>query len=426
MRARRTLVSFTLAVGCLIVGVAQASSASAHAQIVTSTPADGTNLGAAPDTITLVMSEAVELRYTKITVTDGQGRATALTGLRIGEPPAGSLPAEGGAGSTESSGSAGAGAEEIPVAITADLPALAPDLYHVAWSTVSSDDLHATNGVLVFGVQTAVPPRAAQAPDPLPSPGEVALRWLGLVGVGAATGAALLWLLMARGRRADEGAMEALAHSMLGHRLLSLAALGAAVGGLADAARLLVQAHVAGGGWFGPAAHLLSGSYGLRWAGREAAAVAIVALALRARPGRTERSAQDRTRVRRRMLLGIVAVSGLYALAVTLTGHAGAGAARHPLRVVLETAHVTAAMTWMGALVAGSLVLWRPMAGPPQRSYLGPAATSRLRRLVLSRFGVVAAACLAVMVTTGLLLAGSGLASADAVLMSTYGRLVLV
>ena len=213
---------------------------------------------------------------------------------------------------------------------------------------------------------------------------------------------------------------------MVGHRLLSLAALGAAVGGLADAARLLVQAHVAGGGWLGPAAHLLAGSYGVRWAGREVAAVGIVALALRARQSRTETSSQGRTKVRRRLVVGIVGLSGLYALAVTLTGHAGAGAARHPLRVALETAHVTAAMAWVGALVAGSLVLWRPVSGPPPRGYLGRAAISLFRRLVLSRFGIVAATCLAVMVTTGLVLAGSGVASADALLMSTYGRLLLL
>ena len=113
------------------------------------------------------MSEAVELRYTKLTLTDGQGRPTALTGLRVGEPPAGSLPAEAAPGSAPVSGGAGAGAEgETPVAITADLPALAPDLYHVAWSTVSSDDLHATSGVLVFGVQTAVPTTSGPGPRP--------------------------------------------------------------------------------------------------------------------------------------------------------------------------------------------------------------------------------------------------------------------
>ena len=291
---------------------------------------------------------------------------------------------------------------------------------------MSSDDLHATNGVVVFGVQTAVPPRVARTPDPLPAPGEVALRWVALVGVGSATGAALLWLLLARVRRADQEPLQALALPLVGHRLLSLAAWGATVGGLADLARLLVQAHAAGGGWLGPAWHLVAGSYGPRWAGREVAAAGIVALALRARHGRTEASSAGRTKVRRRLVLGMVGLSGLYALAVTLTGHAGAAASRHPLRVALETAHVTAAMAWVGALVAGSLVLWRPVSSPTPRGYLGRAAISLFRRLVLSRFGIVAATCLAVMVTTGLLLAGSGVASADALLTSTYGRLLLL
>lgn len=427
MRGRRIVLALALATGCLVVSVAQASTASAHAQIVSSTPADGTNLTAAPRTLTLVLSEAVELRYTKITLTDGQGRPTVLSGLRIGEPQGGSRPAEQATGAEQAASGAGSGAEEeTPVTITADLPALEPDLYHVAWSTVSSDDLHATSGVLVFGVQTAVPPRAAQPSDPLPAPGEVTLRWVGLVGVGGATGAALLWLLLARRRRGDDEPLRALALPMVGGRLLSLAALGATVGGAADLARLVVQAHVAGGGWLAPTAHLLAGNYGARWAGREVAAVGIIALALRARQGRTEPSTRDRTRIRGRMVLGIVALSGLYALAVTLTGHAGAGAARHPVRIAVESAHVTAAMAWVGALVTGSLVLWRPVAGHPARGHLARATIAQFRRLVLARFGIVAASCLAVMITTGLLLARSGVASADALLMSTYGRLLLV
>lgn len=421
MRGRRILATLALLGGCLVGGVVQASSASAHAQIVTSTPADGANLDASPDTITLVMSEAVELRYTKITLTDGRGQQTVLSGITVGDPPAGTVLPE------ADNGSAATGGEtEEPVAITAQLPALAADVYHVAWSTVSSDDLHATNGVLVFGVRTAVPAHAAVAPDPLPDPFEVALRWIALVAVGSAAGAGLLWLLLARERPGPHQPLHGLALPLVGHRLLSLALRGAAIGVVADVTRLVVQAHLAGGGWLGPTAHLLAGGYGLRWVWRVVAAVGIAGLALRARRSRTESSVPERTAARRRMVRGIVALSALYALSVTLTGHAGAGATRHPARVALETAHVTAAMAWVGALVAGALVLWRPVTGPTTASFLGRAAIALFRRLVLARFGVIAATCLAVMVVTGLLLAGTDVATVDALLVSTYGRVLLV
>jgi copper transport protein len=40
---------------------------------------------------------------------------------------------------------------------------LPADVYRLAWSTLSSDDLHTTSGVLVFGVQTPVGTHAAAA-----------------------------------------------------------------------------------------------------------------------------------------------------------------------------------------------------------------------------------------------------------------------
>jgi copper transport protein len=49
-----------------------------------------------------------------------------------------------------------------------------------------------------------------------------------------------------------------------------------------------------------------------------------------------------------------------------------------------------------------------------------------LRRAVLRRFGWVAAACISVMAVTGLLLAGERVASLDALVYSTYGRVLLL
>jgi copper transport protein len=412
----RMLGGLVLLVGCLLLGVAQAQTASAHAQILNSDPADGANLGVSPPKLTLLMSEAVELRYTKITITDGQGRETPLTGLLIGTAPTGA------AGGTSAGAAAGAENGESPVAVTAALPAMPPDLYRIAWSTVSSDDLHTTSGVIVFGVQRAVATRAGAAPDPLPDPAEVALRWAGLIGMGTASGAALLALLLRRRRPGPTLALPDDALPQLTARLLTLAAIGAVVTAVADVAMLLLQAHATGEGWFGPAAHLLTGSYGRRWAGRELAAVGTAIVTLRA----VKRLSG---RVQPPVLVGsgVLVLSLGYAFAVALTGHAGAGAAQHPVGVTIEAVHVSTAMAWVGALIAALLVLWRPMA---DRSGSNPVTDrivlAELRRAVLSRFGLIAGFCLATMTITGLLLAGARVASVDATLSSTYGRLLLV
>jgi copper transport protein len=417
-RRRRLLATLTLVAAAFGLGVAQASSASAHAQILSSTPSDGSSVATAPRTVTLVMSEAVELRYTRITITDGEGRQSTLTGLRIGEPSGTAAEPAGTSGSAGSAGAAGGSEEETPVAITADLPPLAPDLYRLAWTTVSSDDLHVTNGVVVFGVRTAVPVRAVTPPDPIPGAAEVTSRWLALVGMGAAAGAALLSLLLSRYARGLSEVNLLSAVALVRRRLMGAAIVGATVCGVAEAARLLDQAHATGSGWWAPAVHLLDGGYGARWAGREIAAVAVVLVALSARRTASGRSG--------RAAVGIVVAAAGYALSVTLTGHAGAAAAQHPVRVALETAHITAALAWLGALVVGALVLWRPVPGAVARWNLGRSTLALLRRQVLRRFGLIAATCLAVMTTTGLLLVGSSVQSVDALLLSTYGRLLLL
>jgi copper transport protein len=73
-------------------------------------------------------------------------------------------------------------------------------------------------------------------------------------------------------------------------------------------------------------------------------------------------------------------------------------------------------MVWAGAVIgAGAVLLGHKGAG---RRELAVA--------VLRRFGLVATAALTVLVATGLLLAGDRVASIDALLLSTYGRTLLV
>jgi copper transport protein len=106
--------------------------ASAHAYLATSAPADGTVLDRAPEVLVLSFTEHVELPSTQMDIVDGDGRHWAITGLVL--RPGGSP-----------DGAAETGTES-PVEIVAALPALPANTYHVAWRTLSSDDLHPTTG----------------------------------------------------------------------------------------------------------------------------------------------------------------------------------------------------------------------------------------------------------------------------------------
>ncbi|MEN3359339.1 MAG: copper transport protein [Mycobacteriales bacterium] len=454
--------------------VAAAGPASAHAYLVGSDPADGSVLAAAPASITLRFSESVQQRDTAVEVLAGSGRRFAATSVQL----------------RHAAGATGADTEQ-PVEVVVGLPPLPPDTYRVSWRTLSSDDLHRTSGVLVFGVQRDVTAAGAAA-DPPPRPGEAALRWLGLLGTAALLGGLLLALL-AEGAGAPPALRRRLARPGV--------AGGMAAAGVAPVL-LLVQAAVGGPGAFGAAGRLLTSvSYGPRWLAREASLLVLVTIAARlaaqrtpggaragspgrlgnsARPAAGRRMAGGRLAGYPRRLGGTVgrvgrmaggrlagysgrlggtvgrvgrmsggrlaaypgrlgasagrtagrptgfpgrsaAVAGLAAgvLGVTsaLLGHASAVSGSRPVWLLADSVHLVVALTWAGGVGLAGLVLAPALRGPDQRA----AALA-----VLRAFGGMAAAGVVLLVVTGLLLAGGAVASLDALLLSSYGRTLLI
>jgi len=155
----RRLVLVLAAVGAMALA-GPVPAAQAHAFLASSTPADGQVLTTAPDVLRLDFSESVVLSATRIDLVDGAGGHFAPTALDL-------VSAE------------ERGGTESPVQVVATLPALDHGTYRVSWETLSSDDLHATSGVLVFGVDEAVV--AGGLVEPTPPPTEAGLRWLVLL-----------------------------------------------------------------------------------------------------------------------------------------------------------------------------------------------------------------------------------------------------
>ena len=108
---------------------ATVSAAARHAKVVSTSPAANAVLAASPDHIALEMSEAVELKGSKLTVAVRGGMPVALGALRH-EP-----------GTTKS--------------VRADVTApLAPGAYLVSWRLMSKDG-HVVSGGLLFKVGAA-------------------------------------------------------------------------------------------------------------------------------------------------------------------------------------------------------------------------------------------------------------------------------
>lgn len=348
--------------------------AQAHAFLTASNPSDGQVLVAAPALLRLDFSESVVLGATRVDLVDGTGQHIAATGLRLVNQ-------------------AGGRDIEQPVEVVASLPTLARGSYRVSWETLSSDDLHATSGVLVFGVGQSV--TAGGLAEPAPSPVESGLRWLILLGLSGALGGSLGVRLLNRAGLPEGDPAAQLAQKVSGSG--AVIAAGVAV--------VLLVSQLAAGSGRGMA--LLWSSYGVRWGVREAGLLLLVCSA-------TPRVQTLTARSRRLLLL---AGATLATVGTALLGHSGAGASPSLTRVIASAAHLGAAATWAGCLVVlAVLLVGKARSGAPSRD---------LTRNVLRGFGRPAAACVSVLAVTGVYLSSSVIGSVDAALFTIYGRILL-
>ena len=375
MGSRRRLTAVWVALGTAVLVGLGAAPATAHAYLASSSPADGASLAGAPAVVELRFTEHVVLESTELTVTDAAGRRYAPRKLALVE-------------SDED--------REAPATVVATLPPLPVGAYHVAWRTLSSDDLHQSSGILAFGVQSAV--EAAGPAEARPDALETVGRWGVLAGLGLVLGALLLCGRPLRGL-ADPGTREQARDGLWRLARLGgvLAAASALVVVLVDVVR------------FGTGA--LTTGYAIRWSARELAiVVAVVALVAFRRPGRVPGLPRPAVR---EAVGGIAAV--VAALFTVSLGHFGVRGG--VTWVVASTAHLVAAVAWAGAVVCLAVMALRP-----GRFGLAPA----LLVPVLKGFRRPAVVAVVVVGVTGLYLASEVVVSVDAALLTAYGRTFLV
>lgn len=351
-----------LGVLAAMLSVFVAGPASAHAFLSSSNPTNGALLSRPPAMLRLDFSESVVLGATRVSLVDGAGRQYSPVRLSLRQ---------------------GSDTEE-PSQVTAVLPELPRGAYRVSWQTLSSDDLHRTSGLLVFGIGTRVQP--APFAEPTPRVEEAALRWLLFVGLSATFGGLLLIRLQ---RRVKVPAIE-----LRARRLARVGAAAAALTAVGLLAEQIVGSDISLGS-------TLSSGYGARWGLREAGLLLLFVAAVKT----------GRDRVRTVVLL---VGSAAACLGSALLGHSGSISAA-PTRVLADAAHLAATATWTGLVLAGAVVL-------VLRRQVGPV----LGGAVLRRYRTPAASCVAVAVVTGIYLSSTAVGSVDALLMTDYGRILVV
>jgi copper transport protein len=371
------LAAAALAVGCMVVLPAQA--AQAHAYLDSSNPADGASLDKAPANLVLRFSESVEVGSTSIEITDANGAQYDVGPVRLA----------GGSGSGQAD-------TEEPTTVVAALPRLDRGTYQVSWRTLSTDDLHNTDGIIIFGIRHDV--EAAGLQEPPSQAEEATLRWLMFLGMFASTGALVLGLIATRRLPADR---------RLACAFWKVARVGAALALVVSIALLLWQTRASEG------LSAVSPDYLRRWSVR---GCGLVLTAMAAAALWRQSHQVDAVPVRRRPVVVAALGVALSAVGSALVSHSASGSFSAS-RTVADAAHIVCVGVWVGALTAVVFVLF-----PRLRRGGDDAANARI---VLRGLGPVALTSAGLLVATGLYLASGVVGSVDAALLTIYGRLFL-
>ncbi|GAB3314557.1 copper resistance protein CopC [Geodermatophilus aquaeductus] len=359
--------------GGVLVDVATARPASAHATLATTTPAEGVRLPAAPSEVTLEFTEAVEL---------GAGYARVLAP----------------GGERADAGGAAVDGAVVTIPLRGDLP----DASYVVTYRVVSEDSHPIAGAFAFVVGDGElvapsPVTSAQDVDPVVAGALPAARWLGFTGVALGLGVLVFllvcwpagWGVPLMRRLTSTGLAAVVLGGLLTVLLQGPYAAGAGLGSLLDPSLL---------------AATTSSAFGVTLLLRAFCALLLAAaLAVGWRRG-TRPSA---------VLIAVAALpaAGLV-LATAAVGHPVAGPLP-ALAVSITAVHVAAMAVWLGGLTALLTGVVRP--GVPPAAVA--AAVTGYSRLA---FWAVAA-----LVATGVLQSVREVGSLVALVTTTYGWLLV-
>jgi copper transport protein len=350
--------------------VALASPAWAHAQFVTSTPADGAHVDPAPDVVTLRFTEDVSLEL-------GGVRVLNTDGERVDD------------------NNAQADGEIVAVGLRDDL---ADGAYVVAWNVVSADS-HPISGAFSFVVGAGQGATDDEIESLLGTPDDTGWR----LAAGFARFAAYAGTLLAAGGLIFVSVVDRRSSSAVARFLTGAAAVGA----LGLLLQIPLQAAIATErGWSAVFStsrwvDVLSNS-AVRWS-TAVGLVGLVLVVIAVRGLRAERPTAP-------VWMGWVG-AGLAFASFAITGHTRV---RSPAWLVLpaDAIHVAAAGIWFGGLV-----LIAPAWARRRREGDAVAAAG-----MVDRFSQVAAWSAAAVGATGLIMAWSEVGSFDELFSTRYGR----
>ncbi|MCC8334783.1 copper resistance protein CopC [Streptomyces sp. R1] len=367
----------------VLLVLAGAGPASAHAALTSTDPGDGTVLDRAPAHVTLTFSESVGLRDDSFRVLDPGGHR-----LHTGE-----------------AGRADGRSDTARVALPGKL---GEGTYTVAWRVVSADS-HPVSGAFTFSVgapsRSAAPVATGPAEDPLTATLHKIARYLSYLAAALLIGAAAFVALCRPPDPAPLRRPMAAAWWTLLAATLALLVLRAPYEAGTGPSAALDPAALRDTLTTRPGALLLT-----RLGLLVPVALYLVRAARPVRPVRVDR--RDRRRGGRPLAAAVGAVLAVgLALTWAAAEHAAAGI-QVPVAMTSSVLHLLATAVWLGGLVALLVTLRAPRSSPDTAG-------------VVARFSRTAFAAVTVLVVTGVYQSWRGLGSWQALTGSAYGRLLL-
>lgn len=381
----------------LVLVQSTAAPAYAHAALLRSNPGNNETLANPPIRVTLQFTEGLERKLTKIEVFDAENARVDEDDLKFDD--------------------------NDPAFASVGLPELAPGLYFVKWSNVSTVDGHPYSGRYPFivlnedgslpaGVSLDNPSATSGGTEALPRPIDAALKWLAMLSLAAVAGAAFFVAMVLRpaSRFLDEDDEQRVAEAgeqwvvNLAHVLLPLSFIASAFLVLVTVSRFDTSTSL----WT-YLTTVRAGEYRAMLL-----ALLIVALAgtdlLFLSSGRRTRNA------------GIALLIGATAGALvtySMVSHSATATGKF-WSVLSDYTHLAASAVWLGALVMLPAVLrTRTLGDDESRRFLFQAN-------VFDRFSVAAGLSVAVVLATGVFNGLAEIPEWGAFTSTTYGRVLLI
>lgn len=394
----RVLWAIALAAALLAaIGPFAPRRAEAHAVLVSSNPENGAREQRPPFRIVLNFSEPVEPRLTDISVTNQDGEEVDNGDVEID-------PSD---GRTASVG----------------VPTLSPGLYTVTFSNVSTVDGHPWNGVFQFIILNpdgTVPEGAEFDPDAagasgtgaLPENIDAALKWVAMLALATTAGAAFFVVTVMRPAAAFLDPAEHDEAAAAGERwVVNISHVLLPVSFIAGSLLLLISVNrfeTPIGLW----EYVTDVQVG-RYRGIQ---LALLALAL---AGADLLFLASAPRLKRGGLLVLLVAGAGALLMFSLVSHSAVGEGRY-WATLSDYLHLLAATAWLGALaMLVPFMFWsRRHVSDDAKRYLYMAN-------VFDRFSVVATLSVVTIITTGTFNGLAAMPDAEAMLDTTYGRVLL-